>query len=190
MSIHKSKGLEFPVVFLCNTAKQFNKQDLNDTILIHPDLGFGPKYRNRSMNIECPTLAREAMKLQLEKEMISEEMRILYVALTRAKEKMIITGTSKDWSKLCREKEEMLSLYPQKQQNKVQARLLKKYTSYLDWFTLLLKKEPMQKKIEVQVHKLEKNNKKEEQKKSGKVQNAYADKTCVETIKKLLPYGN
>lgn len=163
MSIHKSKGLEFPVVFLCNTGKKFNKQDLNDVILIHQDLGLGPNYRNLNMNIECPTLAREAMKLQLEKEMISEEMRVLYVALTRAKEKLIITGTSKDWNKFSKEKEEMLSLYAQTKQSKLQERLLKKYISYLDWFTLLLKKEPMQNRMMVQIHKLQENKLQEEE---------------------------
>jgi len=157
MSIHKSKGLEFPVVFLCNTGKQFNKQDLSDTILLHQDLGFGPNYKNRSIPIEYPTLAKQAMKLQLEKEMISEEMRVLYVALTRAKEKLIITGTSKDWKIAWKEKEEMLSLYEQKGQAKIQERLVKKYISYLEWFALLLKKEPHQNKIEVYIHPLQDN---------------------------------
>ena len=111
MSIHKSKGLEFPVVFVCNSSKMFNKQDLTDTILIHQDLGFGPKYIDSKNHIEYPTLAKEAMKLKLETELISEEMRVLYVALTRAKEKLIITGTSKDFEKSLKEKEDMLSLY-------------------------------------------------------------------------------
>ena len=99
MSIHKSKGLEFPVVFLACTGKQFNLQDLNDSIILHQDLGFGPKYINSEMKIEYTTLAKEAIRLQAKVETMSEEMRVLYVALTRAKEKLIITGLSKDVEK-------------------------------------------------------------------------------------------
>lgn len=155
MSIHKSKGLEFPVVFLCGTGKQFNKQDLNDTILLHQDLGFGPKFTDINNRIEFSTLAKEAIKIKLETEMISEEMRVLYVALTRAKEKLIITGTSKDWNKTLKEKEELLCLY----KNESKERLLKKYTSYLDWFTLILLKDSKQEKLKVKVHKIQEDNK-------------------------------
>lgn len=188
MSIHKSKGLEFPVVFLCNTGKKFNQQDLNDAILIHQDLGLGPKYKDANINIECPTLAREAMKLQLEKEMISEEMRVLYVALTRAKEKLIITGSSKDWNKFSKEKEEMLSLYTQKKQDKLQERLLKKYISYLDWFTLLLKKEPTQNKMMVKIHKLQENNQQEEERIEKQGNEKEKNKQQIEQIERELAW--
>ena len=104
MSIHKSKGLEFPVVFLSCMGKQFNLQDLNDNIILHQDLGFGPKYINPDKKIEYTTLAKEAIKLKAKVETLSEEMRVLYVALTRAKEKLIITGVSKDLEKSFREK--------------------------------------------------------------------------------------
>jgi len=92
MSIHKSKGLEFPVVFLCNTGRQFNKQDLNESILLHQDLGFGPKYINYERKIEYSTLAKEALKVKMKDEILAEEMRLLYVAMTRAKEKLIMVG--------------------------------------------------------------------------------------------------
>ena len=85
MSIHKSKGLEFPVVFLCGTGKKFNLQDLNNSILLHQDIGIGPKYIDKDRKIEYNTIAQEAIKIQSKKETISEEMRVLYVALTRAK---------------------------------------------------------------------------------------------------------
>ena len=96
MSIHKSKGLEFPVVFLCDTARRFNRQDSRDTVLVHPELGLGPKLTDTRRHVEYPTLARNAIKLRLEREMLSEEMRLLYVAITRAKERLFITAAMKD----------------------------------------------------------------------------------------------
>ena len=96
MSIHKSKGLEFPVVFLCDTARRFNRQDSRDTVLVHPELGLGPKLTDTQRRVEYPTLARNAIKLRLEREMLSEEMRLLYVAMTRARERLFITAALKD----------------------------------------------------------------------------------------------
>lgn len=160
MSIHKSKGLEFPVVFLSGTGKQFNKQDLNDSILIHQDLGFGPKYIDSNNRIEFPTLAKEAIRLILEKEIISEEMRVLYVALTRAKEKLIITGTVKNLKKSLKDKEEMISIYEKDKKenhNKIENRLLQRYNSYLDWFLVLSLKEKEQKNIKIEIHTLKEN---------------------------------
>ncbi len=159
MSIHKSKGLEFPVVFVCNTGKKFNKQDLSDTILLHSELGFGPKYINRNENIQYPTVAKDAIKLQLEKELIAEEMRVLYVALTRAKEKLIITGTTKNYEKYNQKIEDLLTLYKQVGKGKIEQRLLKKHSSYLDWFMFLILKEKEQNKITYQVHKLQESQK-------------------------------
>ena len=110
MSIHKSKGLEFPVVILASTAKKFNLQDLNEQIIIHQDLGIGVKYIDEKRKIEYPTLAKQAISLSVTKETLSEEMRILYVALTRAKEKLIITGISKDLEKDINKKKELLKM--------------------------------------------------------------------------------
>ena len=107
MSIHKSKGLEFPVVFLANSSKKINLMDLNSNMLLHQILGFGPKYINFDRKIEYSTIAREAIKILTKEETISEEMRVLYVALTRAKEKLIITGLSKDVEKSFKEKEQL-----------------------------------------------------------------------------------
>ncbi len=136
MSIHKSKGLEFPIVFLSCMGKQFNLQDLNDNIILHQDLGFGPKYINSDKKIEYTTLAKEAIRLQSKVETLSEEMRVLYVALTRAKEKLIITGVSKDLEKSFKEKESLIQMY--KNNNKeINYVLLKKYKSYLDWIELV-----------------------------------------------------
>ena len=92
MSIHKSKGLEFPVVFLCGAGKQFNLMDLNKNILYHDELGFGPELVDLEKRVSYTTLPKEAIKQRIKLETLSEEMRILYVAFTRAKEKLIITG--------------------------------------------------------------------------------------------------
>lgn len=96
MSIHKSKGLEFPIVFLSNTSREFNKMDLRSPVLIHPELGLGCKLTNTERGIEYPTLARRAVASRLNSEMLSEEMRVLYVAMTRAKERLYISCATKD----------------------------------------------------------------------------------------------
>lgn len=93
MTIHGSKGLEFPVVFLCGLGRKFNKMDHTAPILFHPALGLGPKALERGEGwvVEWPTAARHAVALQMDREMKAEEMRLLYVAMTRAKEKLIMT---------------------------------------------------------------------------------------------------
>lgn len=96
MTVHKSKGLEFPVVFLCDANRAFNKQDLRETVLIHPELGLGPKFTDTERGIEYSTLARNAITLRTERELLSERMRLLYVALTRAKERLFITAAMKE----------------------------------------------------------------------------------------------
>ncbi len=93
MSIHKSKGLEFPVIILSGAGKRFNFTDINKSILFHKELGLGPEYVNSKRNISYPTIFKQVLKRKLKIETLSEEMRILYVAFTRAKEKLIITGT-------------------------------------------------------------------------------------------------
>jgi ATP-dependent helicase/nuclease subunit A len=93
MSIHKSKGLEFPVVILAGCGKQFNLMDLNKRILYHEELGYGPDYVDYVRRLTFPTIKKMAIKKKFRLESLSEEMRILYVALTRAKEKLIITGS-------------------------------------------------------------------------------------------------
>jgi len=96
MSIHKSKGLEFPVVFIAGLGKMFNMQDLNAPFLLHKDLGYGPKFVDAELRVSYPTLPYLAIGNRLRMEMLAEEMRILYVAVTRPKEKMILLGTVAD----------------------------------------------------------------------------------------------
>ena len=90
MSIHQSKGLEFPVVFIGDMARRFNEADLQPAVLVHPELGLGPKVTDAARGIEYPTLARRAVAHRLRREQLSEELRLLYVAMTRARERLIM----------------------------------------------------------------------------------------------------
>ena len=96
MSIHKSKGLEFPVVFVCGLSKGFNTQDFKQDIMLHNNLGIGPKYVDIDKNVFRESLPKTAIKIQAKKEMLSEELRILYVALTRAIDTLIMVGSVKN----------------------------------------------------------------------------------------------
>ena len=97
MSIHKSKGLEFPVVVLAGLSHRFNTVDTRAPVLFHSELGVGPKGFDLERRIEYPTLARRAVALTLERELKAEEMRLLYVAMTRAREKLILVYADQDW---------------------------------------------------------------------------------------------
>lgn len=96
MSIHKSKGLEFPIVIVSGMGKNFNKQDTRSKMVLHPELGIGLDYMDGKKRIKSPTIAKKAIAKQINLENLGEELRVLYVALTRAKEKLILTGTLKD----------------------------------------------------------------------------------------------
>ena len=136
MSIHKSKGLEFPVVFLSGCGKQFNLRDINDSLLFHEELGIGTDCIDIKKRIRYTTLQKYAIKKKFELETLSEEMRILYVALTRAKEKLIITGSSYNLQK------DIDACYKAgvKGFNKVIPSELLKQKSYLKWImTALIK---------------------------------------------------
>ncbi|GAA0454736.1 helicase-exonuclease AddAB subunit AddA [Alkalibacillus silvisoli] len=99
MSVHTSKGLEFPLVILGAADKDFNTQDYKKRYLLHKDLGFGAKYMDVDNRIMYKTFPFEAMSVAMKREMLAEEMRVLYVALTRAKEKLVVMGTVNDYSK-------------------------------------------------------------------------------------------
>jgi ATP-dependent helicase/nuclease subunit A len=129
MSIHKSKGLEFPVVIVAGCGKRFNLQDINKNILLHQELGFGPEAIDYSLRLSWPTAAKLALREKIRAETLSEEMRILYVALTRAREKLIIIGTISNiasaavkWSDMACNRENRLSGYD-----------ILKAANYLDW---------------------------------------------------------
>ncbi|WP_152669226.1 UvrD-helicase domain-containing protein [Paenibacillus sp. DMB20] len=129
MTIHKSKGLEFPVVFIAGLSKNFNQQDLNAPFLMHKELGFGPRYVDEQLRVAYPTLPNLAIRRRSQMELLAEEMRVLYVALTRPKEKMILVGTVKnltqkvsDWIQADGSPELLLPDY-----------MLARGRSYLDW---------------------------------------------------------
>ena len=100
ISIHKSKGLEYPVVFAAGFSKGFNRQDLNGDVLIHPDFGFASAYVDFEKRIKYPTLKRLSVRQKLLEEAVGEELRVLYVALTRAKLKLILCGIVKNDGKI------------------------------------------------------------------------------------------
>ncbi len=95
MSIHKSKGLEFPIVFVSGLGKMFNNQDIREKAILHPRFGFGLDCVDISRRLRTPCIARQFLARQVTMENIGEELRVLYVALTRAKEKLILTGVLK-----------------------------------------------------------------------------------------------
>ena len=91
MSIHKSKGLEFPVVFLCGLSKTFNTEDAKSAVLCDGELGFGLCCADMNNRIKYPTIAKNAIAEKMIEDSISEEMRVLYVAMTRARDRLIMT---------------------------------------------------------------------------------------------------
>ncbi|MDO5539665.1 MAG: helicase-exonuclease AddAB subunit AddA [Eubacteriales bacterium] len=115
MSIHKSKGLEFPVVFVCGMGKMMNQSDARSTVLSHAELGIGCDYVNLELRTKSRTLLKEIMKKETHLESLGEELRVLYVAFTRAKEKLVLTGTIsktedkiRKWANVCGREEKVL----------------------------------------------------------------------------------
>ncbi|WP_066187001.1 helicase-exonuclease AddAB subunit AddA [Gracilibacillus timonensis] len=130
MTIHKSKGLEFPVVIVGAMNKQFNQQDLRAKYLLHKELGFATKYIDPVKRIMYPTLLFHGIKKEMQREMLAEEMRVLYVALTRAKEKLVLVGTvpslekkRKKWEDIITHQDWVLPSYYRLES-----------LTYLDWF--------------------------------------------------------
>ncbi|WP_053361836.1 helicase-exonuclease AddAB subunit AddA [Bacillus sp. FJAT-27251] len=129
MTIHSSKGLEFPVVFVAGLARKFNTMDLKKPFMLDKEYGFASKYVNPDKRISYPSLPQLAFKRKKKMEMLAEEMRVLYVALTRAKEKLFLLSTVKDaqktiekWSQAASSPEWLLEDYSRASAN-----------SYLEW---------------------------------------------------------
>lgn len=196
MSIHKSKGLEFPVVFLVSTGKQFNLTDLNQQVLLHQEMGIGVKYINYEKQVQYDTLSKSAVKNKMLVETLSEEMRILYVALTRAKEKLIITGMKRDYAKDINKLKEQVERY-NKSNNKINPILIKKYKKYIDWILLVYcyEQDNIKEKIDLNVYKKQelmqklKSPKKEEVEIISILENKKTDNTQLNKIKDTLNYS-
>ncbi|AKL96784.1 ATP-dependent helicase/nuclease subunit A [Clostridium aceticum] len=131
MSVHKSKGLEFPVVILAGMGKNFNLRDVHADLLLHKDLGLGPKFTDIKLRTYRDTIAKLAMKNKIKIESLSEEMRILYVALTRAVDKLILVGSTKKLSKQVEKWSKNMNTY-----------MLTSARNYLDWIGMVLTKHP------------------------------------------------
>ena len=128
MTIHKSKGLEFPVVFVAGITKQFNERDSKEKMAIHPDMGLGLDEVSVSPRIKRKCLIRSEIAERIRRDNLGEELRVLYVALTRAKEKLILTGTVKSQQKVYESyMGNMLPGEPLSFSQRVKAK------SYLDW---------------------------------------------------------
>ena len=95
MSIHKSKGLEFPVVFLCGLSRGFNQESVRAQVLCDKDLGLGLSCVDSGLRVRYPTVAKRAIAVKMQRESISEELRVLYVAMTRARDRLIMTYADK-----------------------------------------------------------------------------------------------
>ena len=134
MSIHKSKGLEFPIVFAAAMGKQFNKQDTRGKILIDPQFGIGTDYLDSETRLKAPTLKKNVLKRRMDLENLGEELRVLYVAMTRAKEKLILTASDKNLeSKLEKWKESLFET-----EEGLPFTLLSLAGSYLDWILMAM----------------------------------------------------
>ncbi|MBR7164389.1 MAG: helicase-exonuclease AddAB subunit AddA [Clostridia bacterium] len=136
MSIHKSKGLEFPVVILAGTGRRFNVRDLTEKVLIHSELGYGPQYIDTDLGIVYNNAARAAVKQVMHKETLSEEMRILYVAMTRAREKLIMLGSGKNLAG------QIKKCAPGAREKQVSGFFALEARSYLDWLFMALLSHP------------------------------------------------
>ena len=99
MSIHKSKGLEFPVVYLCGLARRFNQESLRAPVLCHKTLGLGLSCVDSENRVRYPNLSKNAILKMVENDSLSEEMRVLYVAMTRARDRLIMTYASQSLEK-------------------------------------------------------------------------------------------
>lgn len=133
MSIHKSKGLEFPIVFLAGMGKKFNRQDIYGKILIDSELGIGTDYLDLEHRLKTTTLKKNVLKRKMELDNLGEELRVLYVAMTRAKEQLIMTGTDKYLTKT-------LEKYAQvpMTDGQIPYTILSTASSYLDWILMCL----------------------------------------------------
>ena len=128
MSIHKSKGLEFPICIMAGLSKKMNQQDVNASLVCDMDLGIGMEYRNPVTRVKNQDMRRNVLAHKMKMDNLGEELRILYVAMTRAKEKLILSGVVKNYE------ERMLSYVSVKRsgETKLPLEILQKSTGFMD----------------------------------------------------------
>ena len=129
MSIHKSKGLEFPVVIVAGMGKTFNMQDTKSKVILHPTLGIAMQAIDAKMRTKSEPLYRKVIQQETKLENAGEELRVLYVALTRAKEKLILLGTITKWEK----KQLEFQMHARREEEVLPFSYLAKKTNYYDW---------------------------------------------------------
>ena len=133
MTIHKSKGLEFPIVFVCGMGKHFNTQDIRSSIVIHPKWGVGIDAIDLEKRTKIPTILKKVIQEEVTRESLGEELRVLYVALTRAKEKLIMTGTLSGAAKALEKQQEQKMWSVRHKSAPLPYYVLAGAHSYLDW---------------------------------------------------------
>ncbi len=138
MSIHKSKGLEFPVVFVCGLGKKFNESDIRSRVVMHPEFGIACDYVDLELRTRQATLLKKVIQHKTASENLGEELRVLYVAMTRAKEKLILTGALPDAPSAI-EKWKAAALY---QGESLSYSWLFGASTYLDWVAPALLRHP------------------------------------------------
>lgn len=132
MSIHKSKGLEFPIVFVAGMGKKFNMQDMSGGIVIHPQWGVGMDAVDLDRRTKAPSFLKKVIQNEVLLENLGEEMRVLYVAMTRAKEKLILTGSLSHAEETLEEEKQRAELTGRKKE-RIPFLELAEAKSYLDW---------------------------------------------------------
>ena len=142
MSIHKSKGLEFPVCFVAGLSKRFNMQDLSGRLIADMDMGIGVDYIDSVLRLQSHTLKKNAVALKMKIDALGEEMRVLYVAMTRAKEKLILTAVTGDMEKFVAalEEKEEFQKEEKRENGKLPFSALAGASSYLDFIFPCLEK--------------------------------------------------
>ncbi len=136
MTIHKSKGLEFPIVFVAGLSKNFNKKDIRGSVLVDEDLGLGTDFIDRNLRVKSPTLKKNVMKERMEQEQLGEELRVLYVAMTRAKEKLYLTAALPDPAARLEKKSDLFL-----HDGHVPSTVLRSAVHMLDWIFMSMARE-------------------------------------------------
>ena len=146
MSIHKSKGLEFPIVFVSATSKSFNLQDTRAKVCLDLDYGIGVDSYDLEKRVKRPTLLKKVIAKKQKLETIAEELRVFYVALTRAEEKLVLTGVLEDMEKKLKEYESLAGM----EENSISYRMLSTTGNYLEWILQAMYRHSSLKEMEEQ----------------------------------------